>query len=68
MDVGDKGATGLVGRLVPAYCSTAHSHVERDNLPPVREPHGEIDPVELDQVDMRSYVGGAIKSFEQKAA
>ena len=51
-----------------AYYNTVRSHMERDNLPPVGKPPDEIDTVKLDQIDVKSYVGGLVKSFERKAA
>ena len=57
----------LVGEFV-AYYNTARSHMERDNLPPVGKPPDDIDTVKLDQIDVKSYVGGLVKSFERKVA
>ncbi len=42
--------------------------MERDNLPPVREEPDEIETLKLDQIEVKSYVGGLVKSFERKAA
>jgi len=42
--------------------------MERDHLPPVREEPDEVDAIKLDQIVVKSYVGGLVKSFERKAA
>jgi len=40
----------------------------RDHLPPVREVPDEVDTLKLDQIVVKSYVGGLVKSFARKAA
>ena len=50
------------------YYNTQRSHMERDHLPPVREVPDEVEPLNLDQIEVKSYVGGLVKSFERKAA
>ncbi|WP_339613730.1 hypothetical protein [uncultured Rubinisphaera sp.] len=40
----------------------------RDHLPPVREEPDEVDKLTLDEIEVKSYVGGIVKSFERKAA
>lgn len=50
------------------YCNNHHSHTERDWLPPIREEPDEVDSLKLDQVEVKSHVGGLVKSFERKAA
>jgi len=57
----------LVSEFV-AYYNTARSHMERNNLPPVRTPPDEVETLKLDQIDVKSYVGGLVKGFERKAA
>ena len=42
--------------------------MERDHLPPIREAPEEVIKLERDQIIVRSYVGGLVKSFERKAA
>ena len=51
------------------YYNTVRSHMEREHLPPVRsgEPE-EVQTLKLDQVIVRSHVGGLVKSFERKVA
>ena len=44
------------------------SHMERDHLPPIREAPDEIETLALDLIEVRSYVGGLVKSFARKAA
>ncbi len=50
------------------YYNTRRSHMVRDHLPPVREKPPDVIQVDRDQVVVRSYVGGLVKSFERKAA
>ena len=40
----------------------------REHLPPVREKPEEVIQIDRDQVVVRSYVGGLVKSFERNAA
>ncbi len=42
--------------------------MERDHLPPLREVPEEFETVKLDQIAVKSYVGGLVKAFERKAA
>jgi hypothetical protein len=42
--------------------------MERDWLPPVRVEPDEVDTLKLNQIEVKSYVGGLVKSFERKAA
>ena len=57
----------LIAEFVEYY-NTRRAHMERDNLPPVREEPDEVDTLKLDEIEVKSYVGGLIKSFERKAA
>ena len=57
----------IVGRWVDYYNKT-HSHMEREHLPPIREAPEEVTKLERDQIIVRSYVGGLVKSLEKKAA
>jgi len=41
--------------------------MERDHLPPIREAE-EVPTLDRDQIVVRSYVGGLVKSFERRAA
>lgn len=43
--------------------------MEREHLPPIRigEPE-QVKTLRLDQIEIKSYVGGLVKSFERKAA
>ena len=51
------------------YYNHHRAHMERDNLPPVRsaEPE-EVEALKLNEVVVKSHVGGLVKSFERKAA
>lgn len=57
----------LVSEFVDYY-NTRRSHMERDHLPPVREEPDEVDTLKMDEIEVKSYVGGLVKSFERKAA
>ena len=50
------------------YCNTRRAQMERDHLPPIREAPKEVLKLDRDQIVVRSYVGGLVKSFERKAA
>lgn len=50
------------------YYNARRSHSERDNLPPTGEVPEEVESLKLEQVAVKSYVGGLVKSFERKAA
>jgi hypothetical protein len=36
--------------------------------PPLREEPEEVHTLKLDQIEVKSYVGGLVRSFERKAA
>ncbi|MBC8290792.1 MAG: hypothetical protein H8E37_10800 [Planctomycetes bacterium] len=57
----------LVNEFVEYY-NTARSSMVRGHLPPVRENPDEVATLKLDQVDVKTYVGGLVKAFERKAA
>jgi putative transposase len=51
------------------YYNMRRSHMEREHLPPLREEEPvEVDTLSLNQIEVKSYVGGLVKSFERKAA
>lgn len=50
------------------YFNTKRSHSSCYNLPPLAEPPDEASSVHMDQIEVKSYVGGTVKSFERKAA
>ena len=50
------------------YYNTARSHMCRDHLPPVRDVPDEVQTVSLHNNEVRSYVGGLVQSFHNKAA
>ena len=37
-------------------------------MPPVREEPEEVETLKLDPIEVKSYVGGLVKSFERMAA
>ncbi len=52
------------------YYNTKKSHMERDWMPPLREreePEKVATPT-MDQIEVKTYVGGLVTSFERKAA
>jgi transposase InsO family protein len=51
--------------LFTDYYNTKRSHMERGYLPPIRdgEPE-EVMTLTMDQIEVKSYVGGLVKSFE----
>ncbi len=57
----------LLAEFVTYYNSTRSSMV-RDHLPPIREAPDELLTLKPDQFEVRSYVGGLVKSFERRAA
>ena len=50
------------------FYNTQRSHMQRDHLPPIRDVPEEVETLRLDQIEVKSYVGGLVKSFERKAA
>ncbi len=50
------------------YYNHHRSHMERDHLPPIRELPDNVETIALDELEVRSYVGGLVKSFDRKAA
>ena len=57
----------LVSEFVDYY-NHHRSHMERDWLPPVRDEPEEVETLKLDQIEVKTYVGGLFESFERKAA
>ena len=57
----------LISEFV-TYYNTRRAHMERDYLPPIREAPKELATLSMDDIEMKSYVGGLVKSFERKAA
>ena len=50
------------------YQRIAWRETERDHLPPIRDVPDEVETLKLDQIEVKSHVGGLVKSFERKAA
>jgi hypothetical protein len=50
------------------YYNTRRAHMELDYLPPIRDVPDEVATLKMDQSEVKSYVGGLVKSFERKAA
>ncbi|HCS54027.1 MAG TPA: hypothetical protein DIW81_20980 [Planctomycetaceae bacterium] len=51
-----------------SYYNKKRSHMERDHLPPIRGEPDEVATISIDQIEVKRYVGGLIKSFERKVA
>lgn len=51
------------------YYNKKRAHMERDHLPPIRKkaPRS-VHRLSRDKIEVRSYVGGLVQSFERKAA
>jgi len=50
------------------YYNHHRSHMSRDHLSPVRDEPDDEERLRVDQVEVKSYVGGLVKAFERKAA
>ena len=50
------------------YYNEHRSHMKRAHLPPLGDAPEEVGSLKLRQVEVKSYVGGLVKSFERKAA
>ncbi|WP_437222435.1 DDE-type integrase/transposase/recombinase [Planctomicrobium sp. SH661] len=50
------------------YYNRHRSHMCRGHLPPVREEPEDIKTLNLDEIEVKSFVGGLVKGFERKAA
>ena len=50
------------------YYNTVRSHMERGHLPPIRKIPRPVLKLPRDKIQVRSYVGGLVQSFERKAA
>ena len=57
----------LVSEFVDYY-NTTRSSMVRDHLPPIREEPEKVESLKLDQIEVRSHVGGLVQSFHRKAA
>ena len=64
---GQRHLDPIVSQWVDYYNKT-RSHMERGHLPPIHVAPEEVPKLDRDQIIVRSYVGGLVKSFEQKAA
>lgn len=57
----------LVSEFVEYY-NHYLGHMEREHLPPVRREPEEVETLVMEQIEVKSYVGGLVKSFERKVA
>ena len=51
----------LISEFV-TYYNTRRSHMERDHLPPIRDVPDEVATLKMDQIEVKSYVGGLSRS------
>ena len=63
-----KAHVDYVVRSFMAYYNDRRSHMEREHLPPIREEPADIVKFERKSVEVKSYVGGLVQSFERKVA
>ncbi len=57
--------------LMPSFVThynTRRAHMKRDHLPPIRDVPEEVEKLTMDQIEVKEYVGGLVKSFERRAA
>ncbi len=50
------------------YYNKVRSHMEREHLPPMGVIPDEVETLKMDQLVIKSHVGGLVKSFERRAA
>ena len=50
------------------YYNTVRSHTARDHLPPLRDVPDDVETLKLDQIEIKSYVGGLVTAFDRGAA
>ena len=50
------------------YYNEKRAHSEREHLPPIRELPADVETLSPDQIEVKTYFGGLVKSFERKAA
>jgi putative transposase len=51
-----------------SYYNTRRSYMQRDHLPPIRDVPEKAGTLKIDQIEVESYVGGLVRSFERNAA
>ena len=56
----------LIAEFV-AYYNERRSHMEREHLPPLGQVPEKVASLKLEHVEVKSYVGGLVKSFERRA-
>ena len=50
------------------YYNKTRSHSERESLPPIRTVPDEVCSVKLSDIEVKSHVGGLVRSFVRRAA
>lgn len=50
------------------YYNARRSHMERQHLPPLREEPAEVAKFKRESVEIKTYVGGLVQSFERRVA
>lgn len=54
----------LVSEFVDYY-NTRRAHMERNNLPPIRDVPEEVETLKMEDIEVKEYIGGLVKSFER---
>ena len=65
--IGKRHLAYVISEFMTFY-NTRREHMKRDHLPPFRDVPDEVKTLTMDQIDVKEYVGGLVKSFERKAA
>ena len=60
--------TGLTDSTPPPAPTHAGAHMERDFLPPIRDVPEDVAVLAMDQIEVRLYFRGFVKSLERNAA
>ena len=63
-----KAHVDYIARSFVSYYNARRSHMEREHLPPIREEPEGVVKFKRESVEVKSYVGGLVQSFERKAA
>jgi putative transposase len=57
----------LVSEFVDYY-NHQRIHMQREHLSPVRKETEECETISMEQIEVKEYVGGLVRSFERRAA
>lgn len=56
----------LIAQFTEFY-NQHRSHMCRGHLPPVSDEPDEVETLRLEEIEVKSFVGGLVKGFERKA-